>query len=125
MDDFFKTIRLPLGAILRRNAFGFAVLACAALAYLFPGAFMTWGGVKLTSLVVPAIQIIMFAMGTTLSAGDYLRVAKHPLAVATGVVLQLLLMPIECYVKAMSLCLEAERRPTSLRFLPRRMSRFP
>ena len=53
--------------ILRRQAFGLAVLACAAIAFSFPEAFTEWGGVKLTSLVVPAIQFIMFGMGTTLS----------------------------------------------------------
>ena len=62
---------------LRRQAFGIAVLACAAVAFAFPSAFKEWGGVKLMSLVVPAIQIIMFGMGTTLSAADFLR--GHPL----------------------------------------------
>ena len=79
---------------LRRQAFGIAVLASAGVAFAFPSAFDTWGGVKLLSLVVPAIQLIMFGMGTTLSPGDFLRVAKRPWAVATGVVLQFLVMPI-------------------------------
>ena len=62
--------------ILRRQAFGLAILACAALAFSFPAAFTEWVGVKLTSLVVPAIQLIMFGMGTTLSLGDFLRVVS-------------------------------------------------
>ena len=49
--------------ILRRQSFGLAILACAAVAFAFPSAFTEWGGVKLTSLVVPAIQLIMFGMG--------------------------------------------------------------
>jgi len=76
------------------QAFGAAVLACAALAFAFPSAFREWGGVKLTAMVVPAIQLIMFGMGTTLSLGDFLRVAKSPWAVAVGVVLQFLVMPL-------------------------------
>ena len=79
---------------LRRQSFGIAVLASAGVAFAFPSAFDTWCGVKLLSLVVPAIQLIMFGMGTTLSLGDFLRVAKRPWAVATGVVLQFLVMPI-------------------------------
>ena len=75
-------------AAVRRQAFGIAVLASAAVAFAFPSAFDEWGGVKLVSLVVPAIQIIMFGMGTTLSVDDFLRVAKRPWAVATGVALQ-------------------------------------
>ncbi len=64
--------------LLRRQTFGLAILACAAIAFSFPATFTEWGGVKLTSLVVPAIQLIMFGMGTTLSLGDFIHVVKRP-----------------------------------------------
>ena len=86
--------------VLRRQAFGIAILACAAIAFAFPAAFKEWGGVKLMSLVVPAIQVIMFGMGTTLSVSDFLRVAKRPWAVATGVFLQFLVMPFVGFLLA-------------------------
>ena len=89
-------------AFVRRQAFGIAVLASAAAAFAFPSAFDEWGGVKLVSLVVPAIQIIMFGMGTTLSVDDFLRVAKRPWAVATGVALQFLVMPLVGFLLAKS-----------------------
>ena len=88
--------------VLRRQSFGIAVLASAAIAFAFPEAFKEWGGVKLMSLVVPAIQIIMFAMGTTLSLDDFLRVAKRPWAVAIGVFLQFLVMPAVGFLLAKS-----------------------
>ena len=88
--------------VLRRQSFGIAVLASAAIAFVFPEAFKEWGGVKLMSLVVPAIQIIMFAMGTTLSLDDFLRVAKRPWAVAIGVFLQFLVMPAVGFLLAKS-----------------------
>ena len=88
--------------MLRRQVFGLAILACAALAFSFPAAFTEWGGVKLTSLVVPAIQLIMFGMGTTLSLGDFMRVAKRPWAVVTGVFLQFLVMPLVGFLLARS-----------------------
>ena len=94
--------------ILRRQAFGLAVLACAAIAFSFPEAFTEWGGVKLTSLVVPAIQFIMFGMGTTLSPDDFLRVARRPWAVATGVLLQFLVMPLVGFLLAKSLGFSGE-----------------
>ena len=94
--------------ILRRQAFGLAVLACAAIAFSFPEAFTEWGGVKLTSLVVPAIQFIMFGMGTTLSPDDFLRVARRPWAVATGVLLQFLVMPLVGFLLATSLGFSGE-----------------
>ena len=89
-------------AFLRRQAFGIAVLACAGVAFAFPSAFKEWNGVKLMSLVVPAIQIIMFGMGTTLSPADFLRVGKRPWAVAVGVFLQFLVMPFMGYFLAKS-----------------------
>ena len=89
-------------SLLRRQAFGLAVLASAGVAFAFPSAFREWGGVKLISLVVPAIQLIMFGMGTTLSIDDFLRVAKRPWAVATGVVLQFLVMPVVGFLIAKS-----------------------
>ena len=87
-------------SFLKGQAFGLAILACAAVAFAFPSAFKEWGGVKLLTLVVPAIQIIMFGMGTTLSPDDFLRVAKRPWAVATGVFLQFLVMPLVGYLLA-------------------------
>ncbi len=85
---------------IRGQAFGIAILACAAVAFAFPSAFTEWGGVKLMSLVVPAIQVIMFGMGTTLSLNDFLRIAKRPWAVALGVFLQFLVMPVVGFVLA-------------------------
>ena len=87
---------------LRKQMFGLAILACAAISFAFPSAFTEWGGVKLTKLVVPAIQVIMFGMGTTLTFGDFVRVAKCPWAVATGVFLQFLIMPFVGFLLAKS-----------------------
>ena len=89
-----------VASFMKGQAFGLAILACAAVAFAFPSAFKEWGGVKLLALVVPAIQIIMFGMGTTLSPDDFLRVAKRPWAVATGVFLQFLVMPLVGYMLA-------------------------
>ena len=87
---------------LKKQMFGLAILACAAVSFAFPSAFTEWGGVKLTKLVVPAIQVIMFGMGTTLTPGDFVRVAKCPWAVATGVFLQFLVMPLVGFLLAKS-----------------------
>ncbi len=91
-----------------KNLFGFAVLGCAVVAYLFPGAFTEWFGVKLTSLVVPAIQLIMFGMGTTLGAADFIRVVRRPWAVATAVTLQFVFMPLIGFALAKMFALDAE-----------------
>ena len=103
-----KVVLLWLVTVLWRQSFGIAILACAAIAFAFPSAFTEWGGVKLTSLVVPAIQVIMFGMGTTLSLADFVRVAKRPWAVATGVVLQFIVMPLVGFILAKSLGFSGE-----------------
>ena len=62
--------------LIRRQAFALAIILCAASAYLWPGLYIEWFGVKLTPFVGPSIQLIMFGMGTTLTAADFLCVAK-------------------------------------------------
>ena len=92
-----------MGAVarfLKSQAFAIAILASAAISFAFPEAFDTWCGVKLLKLVVPAIQLIMFGMGTTLSLGDFARVLKRPWAVGIGVFLQFLVMPVVGFVLA-------------------------
>lgn len=95
-------------SFVRRQAFGMAILGCAAAAFTFPDSFTEWGGVKLTTLVVPAIQIIMFGMGTTLSLSDFMRVAKRPWAVGIGVFLQFLVMPAVGFLLAKGLGFSGE-----------------
>ena len=90
------------------QAFGIAIIACAVVSFSFPSAFTTWGGVKLTALVVPAVQLIMFGMGTTLTLGDFVRVAKCPWAVAIGVFLQFLVMPFAGFLIARTLGFSGE-----------------
>ena len=88
--------------LLRSQSFGIAILACAAVSFAFPAAFTSWGGVKLTKLVTPAIQVIMFGMGTTLTFADFVRVVKCPWTVATGVFLQFLVMPLVGFALALA-----------------------
>lgn len=82
------------------HAFGILVLFASALAFSFPSLFIEWGGVKLVSLIVPAIQIIMFGMGTTLTLADFVRILKRPWAVGVGVALQFAVMPLVGFVVA-------------------------
>lgn len=88
---------------LKKQYFAIAILASAGVSFAFPAYFKEWGGVKLTTLVVPAIQVIMFGMGTTLSLSDFVRIVKCPWAVATGVFLQFLVMPVVGFLLAKSL----------------------
>jgi BASS family bile acid:Na+ symporter len=59
----------------------------------YPGYFVEVDGYKLTGLIVPLIQIIMFGMGTSMSVKDFVAVAKTPKAVMIGVLAQFIIMP--------------------------------
>ena len=50
--------------------------------------------VPLQVAIVPLLGLVMFAMGVTLTGGDFLRVLRRPFPVALGVALQFLLMPL-------------------------------
>jgi BASS family bile acid:Na+ symporter len=60
----------------------------------YPTHFIAIDGFKLTGLITPAIQIIMFGMGTSMSAKDFISVVKEPKAVIIGVVAQFTIMPL-------------------------------
>jgi len=61
----------------------------SALAMIQPSFFIDFKG-----YILPLLMIIMLAMGLTLSASDFKRVGKNGKAVAVGVLLQFLVMPI-------------------------------
>jgi BASS family bile acid:Na+ symporter len=81
-------------AKLKTFAFTFWVFAFVAAALFYPGWFLYYGDYKLTNLIVPLIQIIMFGMGTSLSLGDFLRALRMPKAVGIGIFLQFSVMPL-------------------------------
>ena len=68
----------PAGAVL------FSLYACIHPAWLC----------RLGFLIVPLLGAIMLGMGATLSITDFASAIKKPKAVATGLVLQFLLMPL-------------------------------
>ncbi|GCE82315.1 ketopantoate/pantoate/pantothenate transporter PanS [Komagataeibacter diospyri] len=61
-------------------------------AIAFPAPFMT-----LTPAITPLLAFIMFTMGVTLTAGDFMRIARRPQPVVAGVVLHYLVMPLAAW----------------------------
>ena len=68
----------------------------SALAFFYPDLF-----VGLKTQIVPLLMVIMLAMGLTLSPQDFKQVLKSRKAVAVGVLLQFLVMPIAAFAVAM------------------------
>lgn len=70
------------------------ILVLVAIAYNFPQYFVEIQGFKLTTLIIPMLQVIMFGMGTTISPDDFLEVLRTPKKVGIGISFQFLIMPL-------------------------------
>ena len=77
------------------------VITCVLLAMSFPDYLQQWGNFRLSLLIVPLIQIIMFGMGTTISLRDFSRVITAPWPVFLGAVLQFGIMPVVGFAVAL------------------------
>lgn len=69
------------------------IFATVTAALYYPHYFVEIDGYKLTGLITPLIQLIMFGMGTSMSVGDFISVSKTPKAVLIGVGAQFIIMP--------------------------------
>jgi BASS family bile acid:Na+ symporter len=78
---------------LRGISYSLMIFAAVTFAMCFPAPLVAWGGFKLSLLIVPLLQIIMFGMGTVMSAKDFVAVVKAPKAVGIGLILQYTIMP--------------------------------
>ena len=74
----------------------------------FPPQLPGLGGREMSVVFIPVLQIIMFAMGTTLSVGDFTRVFKMPTGVLIGLACQFTIMPFVGFGLAYSFGLPPE-----------------
>ncbi len=85
---------------LRGFSFTVIILAVVSLAMYYPQYFLTVGGFKLSGLIVPLLQVIMFGMGTELSLKDFAQVLRMPRGVLLGVVCHYTIMPLVGFLMA-------------------------
>lgn len=92
------------------NNFALLTLIGVALAWVYPPLFtwMTDGSVRVAGqpMLSVALGLIMLAMGLTLTFEDYRRLSRLPRAVAIGVGLQFVVMPLSGWGIARALDLE-------------------
>ena len=81
-------------ALLKGFIFTVIILAVVSLAMYYPHYFQTLGDFKTTALIIPAMQVIMFGMGTELSLKDFADVLRMPKAVVIGIVCHYTIMPL-------------------------------
>lgn len=93
---FFAVLAFGFSGYENLNGLVFTTMIFAGVsaALYYPDLFTVIGGFKLTILIIPLIQIIMFGMGTAMSLKDFALVFKTPKGVLIGVSAQLLIMPI-------------------------------
>jgi bile acid:Na+ symporter, BASS family len=83
--------------MLKGYSFTIMIFAAVSAAMYFPQYFTQVGDFKLSKLIVPLMQIIMFGMGTGLSLKDFARVVKMPKGVIAGVLCHYLIMPMVAF----------------------------
>ena len=86
--------------LLKGFSFGMIIFLMVAIGLYYPQYFVEINGFQLSVLIIPLIQLIMFGMGTSMSFGDFLGVAKMPKGVIIGAVAQFSLMPLVGFVLA-------------------------
>src|ERR1700760_3960936 len=85
---FFLNITLIFRGTKKLSGFAFTtmIFAAVSLAMYYPQYFVQVDGFKLSKLIIPLLQIIMFGMGSELSLAELGAVLKMPKKIAVGVV---------------------------------------
>jgi BASS family bile acid:Na+ symporter len=99
---FFAVLALGFSGYKSLNGFVFTTMIFAGVtaALYYPEYFVYIGDFKLTALIIPLIQIIMFGMGTAMSLKDFGAIFNSPKGVVIGVTAQLGIMPIMGFILA-------------------------
>jgi BASS family bile acid:Na+ symporter len=93
---FFVCVALGFRSfeLLKGYSFTMSIFAAVSLAMYYPQYFVYVGDFKLSKLILPLMQIIMFGMGTGLSVKDFGRVMQMPKGVIAGVLCHYTIMPL-------------------------------
>jgi BASS family bile acid:Na+ symporter len=93
---FFVSLAIAFRSnqFLRGLSFTVTIIGLVSLAMYYPQHFITVGNVRLSSIVIPLLQIIMFGMGTELSLKDFANVIRMPRGIIIGVLCHYIVMPL-------------------------------
>ena len=81
-------------------AFTILIFAAVTTSLYYPHYFTEWNGYKLSGLIIPLLQLIMFGMGSSMSANDFMAVVKEPRGVIIGILSQFTIMPTLGFILA-------------------------
>ena len=93
---FFATLAIAFrgNKFLKGLSYTVMIMAVVTIAMYHPQYFITIGNFKLSSLIIPLLQVIMFGMGTELSLKDFANVIKMPKGIIVGVACHYIIMPL-------------------------------
>ena len=87
--------------VFRQLAFTIWIATGVAVGFAFHESFLVFpkwvprlGEMEMSIIFIPVLQVIMFAMGTTLSVSDFSRAFKMPLSIIIGLCCQFTIMPL-------------------------------
>lgn len=79
-----------------------SIIIAVTIAYIFPDYFTSIGDFKMSKLILPLLQIIMFGVGATLTFADFTAVIKTPKKIIVGMLCQFTIMPFVGFAIAKS-----------------------
>ena len=99
---FFTVLAIAFrrSPVLKGFSFTVMIFAAVSLAMYYPAYFTHVGGFKLSRLILPLLQIIMFGMGTELSIKEFRSVVSMPRGILIGVTCHYTIMPLISFVLA-------------------------
>lgn len=81
-------------SVLRGFSYSMIIFAAVTAAMYYPEYFKQVGDFKLSNLIIPLVQLIMFGMGTKMGLKDFAGVIKMPKAVFIGLTGHFTVMPL-------------------------------
>ncbi len=78
---------------LKGFAYSIMIFAAVSAAMYYPQYFLAVGDFKLSKLIIPLLQVIMFGMGSELSLNELRGVLKMPKGILVGVICHYTIMP--------------------------------
>jgi bile acid:Na+ symporter, BASS family len=102
LTAFFISLAIAFRSspVLKGFSYTLIILAAVSLAMYFPAYFQKLGPLKLSSLILPLLQIIMFGMGTELSLKDFGNIIKKPKGIIIGILCHYTIMPLLAFTLA-------------------------
>jgi BASS family bile acid:Na+ symporter len=90
---FALAVAFQKNQFLKGLSYTVMIIGVVSFAMYHPQYFITIGSFKLSALIIPLLQIIMFGMGTELSLKDFVNVVRMPKGIIVGVIFHYLIMP--------------------------------